>query len=365
MQNVYSASHSSPSQHLNMQKDPEASDHPREFTFSEWEIQATLDEVHLLCQKFPSVESTDFVHDCEVASGRISKRLRDILLRMRNGSSRAGFFLIKGYQVDDDRIGPSPSHWDAMWEKPAYLREEVYQCLISSVLGSIFGWRTQENGRFLRHIVPIDADRNEQLGGSSETTLLWHTEEAFHPARADFLTLMCYRNNEKAETMLVSIDDIRLDQQTIATLKQKRFIIEPDKSHLPTNNQSAHWQLEQSKFQKIHDILANPQPCAVIFGPDDQPFIRVDQAFMKPLPGDSQAEMALDALHREFDRRATRVIMQPGDFLVIDNALVAHGRTIYTPDYGPKQRWLRRTNVSTGWRHHASFRESFHSRAMV
>lgn len=336
----------------------------REFIFTEWELQAVLDEVMNLSRKFPSIESKQFAHECENVAGRLPKRLRDVLLRMRNVNSRNGFLRIRGYFVDDEKIGPSPVHWDAPWDKPSYLREEIFQCLISSVLGSVFGWRTQENGRFLRHIVPVEADKFEQLGGSSATTLVWHTEEAFHPARADFLTLACYRNNERATTLLVAVDDLELNDATISILMQDRFIIEPDKSHLPENNKSEYWELGRDKFKKINDLLLNPSPCAALYGRPGALFLRVDQAFMAAIPGDAQAEAALNALYQECDKRATYLILEPGDLLIIDNALVVHGRSIYNPDYGPKQRWLRRVNVSTSWRTHFDFQEAANSRVM-
>lgn len=40
-----------------------------------------------------------------------------------------------------------------------------------------------------------------------------------------------------------------------------------------------------------------------------------------------------------------RVLLQPGDVLVIDNRRCLHGREPFTPTYGPEDRWLMRAHV--------------------
>ncbi len=168
------------------------------------EIQAIETLIRRLQSTFATVEQEAFADACQLAAQEMPIRLRKAFLDFRNRRMNNGYLLIQGFPIDDASIGPTPSHWDAPWEYPQIFREEIFQCLISSCLGEIFGWLTQENGRYLRHIVPIEADKNEQLGGSSNVILLWHVEEAFHPQRADMMTIMCYRNNEKAATNLCS-----------------------------------------------------------------------------------------------------------------------------------------------------------------
>tara|TARA_R110002095_G_scaffold94790_1_gene82773 strand:+ start:230 stop:1243 length:1014 start_codon:yes stop_codon:yes gene_type:complete len=299
-----------------------------------------------LQQAFSSTESEDFLCECQLESANLPKSLRKHFYELRTQIHKSGFFLLEGFDVDDNKIGETPQHWDTSWENNSTLREEIFQCLISCSLGEPFGWNTQENGRVLRNIVPIEADKNEQLGGSSSVPLFWHIEEAFHPHRAEMMTIMCYRNNERAGTNICSITQMNIPEQYLIILKQPRFLIEPDKSHFPENNKSKHWELQSEEFLKIKSFLLNPAPAPVISGPEGHERLVIDQAFMSAVDGDKEATEALEWLYQHMDEVRTTVQMNPGDVVFLDNRRVAHGRAIYKPNYGPQARWLRRINIA-------------------
>jgi Fe(II)/alpha-ketoglutarate-dependent arginine beta-hydroxylase len=334
-------------------------------TLSANELEGIDACVRRLLRSFGSVESHEFADACALEAQELPRSLRELAHRFKHLHLRCGAVMLRGLPVDDQRIGPSPSHWDAPWRNPPTLREEITQCLLAAGLGDIFGWRTQENGRFLRHIVPIERERGEQLGGSSTVTLVWHNEEAFHDHRCDFLALMCYRNDERAETIVSSIDDIEIDDVHWQILSQPRFVVLPDKSHLPEQNVSAQWRLDDAAFARIHAMYANPTPVPVLSGARARPFIQVDEAFMSALPGDSEAQAAYDWLLGQFSARQAVIVMSPGDMLWIDNKRAVHGRSIYTPQYGPRQRWLRRVNVTLRLRESLPYRESAGARQIV
>lgn len=314
--------------------------------FTESELKVIEFVVDNLAKKYDSIESEAFVEECSLEASQLPYRIRKILLDFRNQKTECGFLLFKGFQIDDEKISNTPQHWDSEWSNPNTLREEIFQCLICSGLGDLFGWLTQENGRLLRNIVPIEADRDEQLGGSSRVELLWHIEEAFHPQRADMMTIMCYRNNEKAGTNVCSLEQMAIPDDIRQVLVQPRFLIEPDKSHFPENNTSKHWKLETDHFKKIKSFLMDPQPTPVIYGPPGFERMVVDQAFMKPLEGDHEAEKALHWFYQSMNEHKTTVEMEPGDILLLDNRRAVHGRTPYKPHYGPRARWLRRGNIA-------------------
>jgi Fe(II)/alpha-ketoglutarate-dependent arginine beta-hydroxylase len=318
-----------------------------------------------LVRCFGSVESAEFADACSLAAQELPRSLRVLAHRFKQLHLSCSAVLLRGLPVDDRRIGPSPSHWDAPWRNPPTLREEITQCLVAATLGDIFGWRTQENGRFLRHIVPIEKERGEQLGGSSTVTLVWHNEEAFHDHRCDFLTLLCYRNEEQAQTILSSIDDIDIDDKHWRILSAPRFVVLPDKSHLPEQNVSAQWRLDDAAFERIRAMYASPTPVPVLSGARTRPFIQVDEAFMTALAGDEEAQQAYDWLLGQFNAQQRVVVMAPGDMLWIDNKRAVHGRAVYSPHYGPRQRWLRRVNVTLTLRHSLPYRESPAARQLV
>jgi Fe(II)/alpha-ketoglutarate-dependent arginine beta-hydroxylase len=342
---------------------PNSPIHVHALTPSELEgIEAGIDR---LARGFGSVESTEFADACALTAQELPRPVRELAHRFKQMHLQCGAVLLRGVPVDDQRIGPSPRHWDASWRNPPTLREEVAQCLLTSLLGDIFGWRTQENGRFLRHIVPIEKEQSEQLGGSSTVTLVWHNEEAFHDHRCDFLSLVCYRNEEQAQTILSCIDDVDVDDERWGILSAPRFVVLPDTSHLPEQNVSMHWRLDDTAFERIRKMYAQPEPVPVLSGSRSRPFIQVDEAFMSALPGDAEAPAAYDWLLARFYDCQAALVMQPGDMLWIDNKRTVHGRTVYRPNYGPRQRWLRRVNATLNLRHSLPYREAPVARHIV
>jgi Fe(II)/alpha-ketoglutarate-dependent arginine beta-hydroxylase len=306
--------------------------------------------IEKLQSRFETIEQEQFADYCTVVAHEMPFRLRKLFNDFRNKRMNDGYLLLEGFSVNDEVIGLTPSHWDAPWINAMSLREEIFQCLISSSLGDIFGWQTQENGRYLRHIVPIKTDRNEQLGGSSDVVLMWHVEEAFHPQRADMMTIMCYRNEEKASTNICSLSDLDIPDHYREVLSQPRFTIQPDKSHSPENNKSSLWHLDEDHFNKIRAFMDNPQPVSVLQGRKGEEQLLIDEAFMEPLAGDFEAKEVLEWFHRHLNERKHAIVMNPGDLLIIDNRITVHGRSSYKPNYGPKARWLRRVNITADLR---------------
>lgn len=338
---------------------------PSSYSLSELENQKLNEIILGLIDQFDSVESLEAAINCEFFTSLLPYNLHKSLKLIASGESQQGYLVVKGFNISDELIGPSPSHWDAPWAKTPYLREEFFQLLLSSAVGGVFGWCTQENGRFLRHIVPIKAVHNEQLGGGSSTTLMWHTEEAFHPGRADYFTLMCYRNKEQASTSIAFIGDMDLPAETLAILREPRFLIAPDRSHTPAENHSQHWKLNSKAFERIRDMFDNQYPVPLIYGRHDLPMMRVDQAFTTAIPGDYAAAQALDALHQELDRVSVHLCLKPGELVLLDNLRVAHGRSRYVPDYGPQHRWMRRVNIANGRRVNFDLRDAENIRVML
>ncbi|WP_172982840.1 TauD/TfdA family dioxygenase [Roseovarius bejariae] len=335
------------------------------YNLSEREKSDIEDLLSELVSQFDSVESSEAAFACELMAARLPQNLLGLLKLIASGEVPCGYLVVRGFDIDDAAIGPSPQHWDQPWDNRPYLREEFFQLLLSSAVGGVFGWRTQENGRFLRHIVPIESVKDEQLGGSSATTLMWHTEEAFHRGRADFFTLMCYRNREKATTNISCIDDFDLPPETVDILRQPRFIILPDKSHTPVENESEQWKLNADAFKLIQQMIDDSQPVPLIYGRRDMPMMCVDQAFVSALDGDDEADAALNAMHAELDRVSVSLHLEPGEIVLLDNLRVAHGRSIYKPDYGPKHRWMRRVNIANGRRVNFDLRDRENIRVML
>lgn len=296
----------------------------------------------ILMFEFDSVECREFARRCAEMSADLPVSLRRRLKNWKDLVEGGGFRILKGFEVDDTRIGPSPANWDAPWSHVPYLREEIFQCLITSCLGDIFGYRSLENGRFLRHATPERGKEAEQVAGGSTTTLEWHTEEAFHPCRADFMSIMCYRNTERAVTNVACIDDLELDAAVWEVLRQPRFRFPPDQSHRPEEySESRNWDSTGDRFRKVKEFLEDPVPQPIVFGAYDYPCMVIDEAFMEPIAGDNEAAAALQNLLEALNIANRPVTLESGDLLIVDNQRAVHGRSSFVPDYGPSKRWLR------------------------
>lgn len=307
-------------------------------TLTESELGQVEREIVKLQGQYDSVESVAFLTDCRDAATRLPERLKATLRRFRTMELGAASIVVHGFEIDDAAIGPSPANWNAPWSGTPYLREEIYQCLLMSAVGEIFSYRTLEQGRFLRHVTPDHEKANDQVAGSSNVTLEWHTEEAFHPARGDFQSLMCYRNHERAETQLAEVDDLELPEWVWRTLRQARFYIRPDQAHHPGEYDG---DSDSEVFRNVIDLIENPHPRPLVTGPQHCPFLVVDQAFMEPVEDDVEAREALHALLEALNAANQEIVLDPGDVLLFDNQRAPHGRSAFTPLWGPNKRWLR------------------------
>jgi Fe(II)/alpha-ketoglutarate-dependent arginine beta-hydroxylase len=290
-----------------------------------------------------TVESEVFADDVALAAEELPLSLRLLARDFRVGHGPQVLWL-KGLDIQEGDLMGTPESWDCSWTESRILALEVRHALVASLFGYIFGWHTQENGRFFRHIIPNRADEREQLGSSSAVDLEWHNEEAFHPSRADAILMMCYRNHERAETTVCPSATLELDPATVAILRQARFVILPDKSHRPDFNKSSQWQLAAADFQRIEAMLTDPAPQPILTGPMEAPYIRIDPAFMHAIDAESAA--ALETIKAEVGRKLHGIVLEPGDLLLVDNLRAVHGRRSYRPNYGPRQRWMRRVNLT-------------------
>ncbi|WP_192881045.1 MULTISPECIES: hypothetical protein [unclassified Photorhabdus] len=82
------------------------------------------------------------------------------------------------------------------------------------------GFTSQRNGSIYNNIIPFEELQNVPNSSSgSNKDFGFHVEDAFHPARAEFLGLVCMRNEERAPTTISCIDGIEL------TDKEKELLL--------------------------------------------------------------------------------------------------------------------------------------------
>jgi Fe(II)/alpha-ketoglutarate-dependent arginine beta-hydroxylase len=318
---------------------------------------ARLDEVVApIVSRYDTAEAEEFLYEAPVLAHQLPSRVQDLLNRVRQEEFPA--CIIAGHRVDDTAIGPTPPHWKTRQVPSPALAQEAVAVLYACLLGEVFGWATQQDGYLIHEVLPIRGYEQEQVGFSSEALLTWHTEDAFHPLRGDYLILTCLRNPDSASTTIGSIDGVELDPACVDVLFQPRFTIRPDESHLPKNNTTGDAEL----FEDVEQMNNRPEPLAPLFGDPAQPYIRVDPYFMDVVEGDGDAAKALGTLVQAMDEQMTDVVLQPGDVCVLDNYRVVHGRKPFAARFDGTDRWLKRLNVTRDLRKSWGSRQTARSR---
>jgi Fe(II)/alpha-ketoglutarate-dependent arginine beta-hydroxylase len=306
--------------------------------------------------RYASSEDPELLADLILLGHEVPRRLRKAVndFRLSEGS---GYLLIKGYQVDDQRVGPTPTDWRLKTLPGPAFQEELLLLLFATLLGEPFGWKTQQNGRLIHEVFPIKADESAQLGTSSNVVLTWHTEDAFHSFRPDYVLLFGIRNEGRVPTSVGCLDVSTLGAELLDLLFSERFIIKPDNSHLPKYNtiQSPEAKAAHEGIIKMNEMAP---PIAVLFGDRKAPYLRLDPFFMETGAEDSIARRALDAIVASIDASMQEVVLEAGDILVIDNYKVVHGRQPFKANYDGRDRWLKRINVTRDLRKSRAYRSS-------
>lgn len=238
-----------------------------------------------------------------------------------------GLFVLSGFPVDDAALGPTPASWRVSnpWQANEW---STLLLLLASAMGRVFGWHGQQDGRLVHDIVPALGAEREQTGASSSVLLTPHTEDAFHPHRADYLMLGCLRNHENVGTTAANIRDVDLGQADEDILTQAVAPILPDES-----------------YGDDHSAAGPPPPLPTVWQGPDGLCLRYDPAYTPTEEFDARHRAAYDRLGAGLEHVSRTVALSPGQFLVLDNDAVVHGRVPFTARYDGTDRWLKRVNV--------------------
>jgi len=269
--------------------------------------------------------------------------------------------IVSGFKIDDRAIGPTPSHWKANGGTATTLKAELFLLLVASLLGDVFGWATLQGGRLVQNVLPIRNQEHEQSGHGSLAYLAWHTEDAFHPFRCDYLGLMAMRNHDRVPTTLASVDAIDLPVAVRRVLAEPRFRIRPDDEHL---NQTRREALTDAGVPSLPRDWTEPPATAVLFGGQDTPYLRIDPIFMQPLENDPEADFALRMIVDQLEAALEDVVLDAGSVCIIDNFHAVHGRRSFRSRYDGTDRWLKKVLVTRDIRRSRAARRDVGSRVV-
>lgn len=320
-----------------------------------------------LAQCFDTVESGEFQRVARGYAHELSRSLRAALSDYAL-AERDGAFLLTGLPVDDGEIGPTPAHWSNKPVPSPTLRLDIAFYLCANLLGEPIAWATQQDGYLMHDVLPIKGHEHEQIGSGSAELLTWHTEDAYHPLRADYLGLMCLRNPDGVETTMADIASVSLDDAIRKILSEPRFYIMPDHSHRVANRGADGAdpkvaELRARSHEQVERALRTPEPVPILFGSPDSPYLRIDPAFMDDRH-ELQEQEALDVIGAKLEEALVDVVLAPGDICFIDNYRMVHGRKPFRARFDGTDRWLRRLNVARDLRKSRKFRLTADSRVI-
>jgi Fe(II)/alpha-ketoglutarate-dependent arginine beta-hydroxylase len=338
-----------------------------QFSLSDEEVVSVKSLLAEVSSQYTSVDEMDFLLSAPLIAHELPRRVRAFLNHFKHAEPAPGACVVSTHIVDDRKIGLTPTHWKARPQVSPTLEEEILFVLFSSLLGEVIGWATQQDGFIVHDVLPIKEDENEQISTGSQQTIWWHNEDAFHPYRGDYVALMCLRNPENVPTTLASVHEVKLSPHQTKILFEPRFVIRPDESHAEKNRADSHQPhgdgdgLIETAYEHIRRMQQVPQKLAVLYGDPKCPYIRIDPYFMDR-PTDDDAQAALNALIRQIDNCLVEVVLQPGDYLFVDNYRAVHGRKPFRARYDGTDRWLKRVNITRDLRKSRNARPSCKSR---
>lgn len=250
--------------------------------------------------------------------------VRRALRAFRRDSGQSGVLLLRNLPVDVDNLPDTPST-DGSVQREASVSAATLM-LVAHGLGDPAAFRAEKSGALVQNVVPVPGKEDLQANSGS-VRLTFHTENAFHQHRPDFVMLLCVRPDHErtAELRTVCSRQVlpKLSEPARESLRSRHFVTEAPPS--------------------FGDTGARAEPHAVLPGDVDDPNMRVDEAATKPM--NDQAVDAMGELSELFENSFSAVRLRAGDLAIVDNRVTVHGRSAFVPRYDGRDRWLQRTFV--------------------
>lgn len=335
-------------------------------TLTEADNASIAPVVDALARTYDTIEDPDLIRRARLLCHRLPSRLLESLEEFRLGEPSA-ICLLSGFIVDQDALGPTPAHWhDSHWNSPTF-RHEIFFLLCASALGDVFGWSTQQHGRIMHDVLPIQGHEHHEIGTNSLQHLSWHTEDAFHPCRGDYVALMCLRNPDLVETVVCAVPDIDWAGIDAPALFEPEFTVMPDNSHQPESDVATTGdpevdRLKAKTFALIEQWSRTPEKRPILFGDPRDPYLALDPYHMNAEGWPNRSRRAFRQLCDAIEAQLRPIALRPGDCVFIDNFRAVHGRKSFRAHYDGSDRWLKRLNITRNLRGSRAWRPAADNR---
>lgn len=201
-----------------------------------------------------------------------------------------------------------------------------------------YGYTTQQNEVLHNNIVQVR--QLADVAGHSASApheLGLHVEDASYNGgdgydiSPDFLTLHYLRNPNLVPTVVSIPEWEALSPETRNLLGQEWFYNRTNPAQGGEQNDQHH-------------------PVSIVYGPQDEPWIRLNTAKLDLEAYSPEQQAALAELRDHLESRRLDLALRAGQIAVIDNRRVLHGRPAFKPGQEPKydgtDRWQRRLVVA-------------------
>lgn len=278
------------------------------------------------CKKqYHDVDNTRFLQDLPILIEKLPRSLRIKVAEFKNQSQEV-VLKVQGFTFDDAEIGATPAHWGEVKQSTTHF--DFYFCLLSSLVGRIFGFSNLQGGKLVQEIFPIKEDFNKQLG-TGAVELFLHTEDTSLDYRAEYLGFACNRNIDEIPTN-VSIPDFNaLSDSCKQVLTGSQFKILNDRPCF-------------SKEEREDNYSLSP----ILYGHESALCMKYDPLYMDKSELSAEQEKALEEFEGLVESSVVPVNLAQGEIAFIDNRRCAHGRSVFTPRFDGTDRWLKRTQIS-------------------
>lgn len=271
----------------------------------------------------PNEDADAFCRQALDASFELPVELRRAVLNFSDVGSDTGIMVVRGLYVDEDLVDTPLDNQQGLADRTEFVKE---MGAIAHLLGTMVGYEAENGGRLIQDMVPNPKLAMTQQSQSSKVELEAHTEQCFSDYKPDYVVLGALRGDANAYTYCYAarkfIEHFTPDE--LVQLREPRWMTQIDDSFKP--------------FIPNPNAVRGPYP--ILTGPEDDPYILIDQDLMHGVTREAQ-ELLNKVVQTYVDHRDGHALAA-GDLLMLDNPRAMHGRSQYTPRFDGKDRFIAR-----------------------
>ena len=280
-------------------------------------------EVAARVTALPNEDPDAFCRQALDASFELPGELRKAVLNFADVGSDTGILVVRGLYVDDDLVDTPTDNSKGLASRTFFAKQ---MGTIAHLLGTMVAYEAEGNGNLIQDMVPNPKLAMTQQSQGSKVELEAHTEQCFSEFRPDYVVLGALRGDPNAYTYVYAARKFveHFTPEEIAKLRQPHWMTQIDDSFKP----------------HIPDPNAVRGPYPILTGPADDPYILIDQDLMHGVT--KEAQELLNKVVQTYVEHRDGHILQAGDLLMLDNPRAMHGRSMFSPRFDGKDRFIAR-----------------------